>query len=570
MNQELLRHSAAHLLAQAINRLYPETLFGIGPATKDGFFYDVVKKEGTFKQDDLLKITEEMKKIVAEDLPISHSLISKDQGRIIFKYNPFKMDIIENQIQDNVVGLAVQGEFIDLCKGGHVASTGLLGNFVLTGISGSYWRACREGTPMQRISGVIFETADQLEAYLQKAKDLERYDHRVLGKEMELFGLLDEGPGFPFFYPKGTAIINAMMSYMRQLTKLHGYQEIKTPTLLNQNLWKKSGHYAHYKENMYSVSCDNAEYAIKPMNCPGAFLTYLSRPRSYRELPLRLSEFGHVHRHELSGVLHGLTRVRAFTQDDAHIMCRHKDITGEVSLVFSLIQKVMESAELKISKVVLSTRPQKAAGSIEIWDKAIESLKQALEKHDQKYEIAEGDGAFYGPKIGIEMQDSFGRVWSCGTIQLDFIQPENFDLCCVNELGERERIVVIHQAMFGSLERFLAICLEHHKGKLPFWMCPVQLRVIAMTVDQREYAKKVTEFFVKNDFRVVFDEEDNDPLRAKLQKSILNYEYGSIILGKKEQLSSTLSIRYNYTNVQKNGISWQDCIDEMKSYSPFH
>lgn len=383
MSKELLRHSAAHLLAHAINRLYPGTLFGIGPATKEGFFYDVVKSEGTFKQDDLLKITDEMKKIVTENFAITHRLILKDEGRKIFSHNPFKMDIIDNQIKEDVLGLACQGEFFDLCKGGHVQSTGLLENFILTGISGSYWRACREGTPMQRISGIIFETSTELNDYLSFQKELEKYDHRVLGKEMELFGLLDEGPGFPFFYPKGTAIINAMTDYMRKLTRLNGYQEIKTPTLLQQDLWKKSGHYAHYKENMYSVSCDQVEYAIKPMNCPGAFLTYLSRPRSYRELPLRLSEFGHVHRHEFSGVLHGLTRVRAFTQDDAHIMCRHQDITAEVSLIFSLICKVMKAAELVISKVVLSTRPLKAAGSIEIWEKAITALKIALDSHSQ-------------------------------------------------------------------------------------------------------------------------------------------------------------------------------------------
>jgi threonyl-tRNA synthetase len=561
INSESLRHSAAHLLAHAIYHLYPDTLFGIGPATKEGFFYDIVKKEGTFKQEDLVKITAEMKRLVDLDIPLTHHHISKKEGRKIFSHNRFKLDIIDNQITDDVVGIATQADFIDLCKGGHVKSTGMLKYFLLTQISGSYWRANRDGEKMQRISGIIFATEAELNEYIQLQSELERYDHRVLGREMELFSFHEAGPGFPFFHPKGMAVINALTQYIRKLIKLHGYQEIKTPTLLNQDLWKKSGHYAHYKDNMYCVNFDEIEYAIKPMNCPGAFIMFASRSRSYKELPLRLSEFGHVHRHELSGVLHGLTRVRAFTQDDAHIMCLMSQITSEIKMILKLINTVMKKASLKISKVVLSTRPSKAAGTAEIWDRAINSLKEALDDEKLKYEIAEGDGAFYGPKIGFEMADNFKRIWSCGTIQLDFVQPDNFNLHCINHLGEEEKIVVIHQALFGSLERFFAICLEHHKGKLPYWMAPVQVKIIAITEHQKEYCQKIYEKLLQNDIRVEFDINTNDPLNAQLQKSILSNNYSTIIIGKKEVESNTVSIRYNYTNKQENNISIENLLD---------
>jgi threonyl-tRNA synthetase len=563
INSEALRHSAAHLLAHAIYNLYPDTLFGIGPATKEGFFYDIVKNNGTFKQEDLANITEEMKRLVAMDIPLTHHYIPKIEGKKIFAHNKFKLDIINNQITEDIVGIATQANFIDLCKGRHIKNTGLLKHFLLTQISGSYWRADRNGEKMQRISGIIFETERELNEYIQLQLELEKYDHRTIGKEMELFSFHEEGPGFPFFFPKGMAVINALKSYIRKLTKIHGYQEIKTPTLLNQDLWKKSGHYAHYKDNMYCVHFDATEYAIKPMNCPGAFLIFASRSRSYKELPLRLSEFGHVHRHELSGVLHGLTRVRAFTQDDAHIMCLMNQITSEIIMILQLMKTVMEKASLTISKIVLSTRPLKASGSIEIWNKAIMSLKEALESEKLEYDIAEGDGAFYGPKIGFEMEDNFKRIWSCGTVQLDFVQPDNFNLHCINHLGEEEKVVVIHQALFGSLERFFAICLEHHKGKLPYWMAPIQVYIIAINEDQKSYCEKIYQLLIENDIRVEFDRNSNDPLKAKLQKSILSNNYLSIIIGKKEIESNTVSIRYNYTNSQENNIPLEDLLHKL-------
>lgn len=561
---ELLRHSAAHLLAHAIYRLYPDTLFGIGPATKDGFFYDVVKKQGTFKQDDLLVIQDEMKKIVKENLTIEHSFIPKHEGKLLFSNNYFKLDIIDNQILDDVVGIAKQGEFIDLCKGGHVRSTGELEFFALTHISGSYWRADRNNAAMQRIAGIVFDTKQEFEDYVKHQQDLAKYDHRVLGKNMELFGIHSEGPGFPFFYPKGMAVINVLQKYMRKLHVQHGYKEIKTPTLLHNQLWHQSGHYNHYKDNMYFVKCDDDEYAVKPMNCPGAFLTYNMRPRSYRELPLRLAEFGYVHRHELSGTLHGLTRVRAFTQDDAHIICLPSQIKDEIKMIFKMIQEVIKRAQLQISKVVLSNKPEKAFGSEKIWNSAVKMLTDALIDLNQSFVIAEGDGAFYGPKIGVEMEDAFGRIWSCGTIQLDYFQPENFDMTCVNAHGNKERVVVIHQAIFGSLERFIAICLEHHKGRLPFWMAPIQVQIIGITHNQRDYCKKIFNELKNNDIRAEYDEDTTDPLNAQIQKAITHNVHSSIIIGKKEVDSNTFSIRNNYNNKVTNNIPLEKIMEIMK------
>lgn len=544
---QLLKHSAAHLLAHAVFELYPDTLFGIGPATKDGFFYDLLNKNHSFKQEDLIKITERMKEIVARKIPLEHFYLSKEEGRNIFKQNPFKLDIIEHQISEDIVGIARQGNFVDLCKGGHVENTSQLEHFLLTNISGSYWRADRNNTPMQRISGIIFSTNEELESYVQLQKDLEKYDHRVLGQKMELFGIHEEAPGFPFFYPKGMKIITALTDFMRKMTRLHDYQEVKTPALLNQSLWVRSGHYAHYKENMYRVEIDQEEYALKPMNCPGSFLIFGVRPRSYKELPLRISEFGYVHRHELSGTLHGMTRVRAFTQDDAHIFCSIDQVKDEIKSILSLIYKTMEKAGLKISKIIVSTKPKKAAGSAEVWAMATAKLIEALEEEKKVFTIAEGDGAFYGPKIGIEMEDNFGRIWSCGTIQLDFIQAENFNLSFINKEGQKERPIIIHQALFGSLERFLAICLEHHRGKLPFWLAPVQVCIIPISQDQNFYAKKLYEELSQKDIRTRLLLEEI-PLNAKLQDSIEANDCIAIMIGKKEVDSGVVSIRHNYTN----------------------
>lgn len=555
-----LRHSAAHLLAQAIDELFPGTLFTIGPATETGFFYDILPKEN-LKFSDLEVITLRMKEIVKRDLSINHYHIPKIEAKDIFKNNKFKIDIIENQINEDVAGIAKQGDFLDLCKGGHVKSTKELNNFILTGISGSYWRGNREGDALQRISGIIFHTKEELDNYLKIQDELEKYDHRKLGQEMDLFSFHNEGPGFPFFHPKGMIIVNTLQKYMRKITNEAGYLEVRTPTMLSCELWKQSGHYKHYKDNMYTCFIDEHEYAIKPMNCPGAFIIYNSRPRSYRELPLRLSEFGHVHRHELSGALHGLMRVRSFTQDDAHIICSMDQIENEIISIMNSIDKMSKKTGLKTGSICISTRPEKASGNEDLWERAIKMLVDALNKENRVFEIKEGDGAFYGPKIEIKIKDIFNREWTCGTIQLDFIQPENFDMTFVNSNGQKERPVVIHQAIYGSIERTVAILLEHHKGKLPAWLNPIQVKIVTITDAQKDYAMEIYNLLNKEEVRVEVDFE-NDPLNGKLQRAIKEKVSFVIVLGNKEVQNRTVSIR-DINGNQKNGLSLENAITEI-------
>ena len=557
-NIEYLRHSAAHLLAQAISELYPNTLFTLGPATETGFFYDIINEDRNFKNEDLEIITNRMKEIVTKDIPIEHYYVPKNDAKKIFSENKYKLDIIENQIKEDVAGIAKQGDFLDLCKGGHVKSTGSLRHFLLTGISGSYWRGNREGEALQRISGIIFESKEALDSHLKQQADLEKYDHRRLGQEMDLFSFSDLGPGFPFIHPKGMIIINELIKYMRKITSENGYQEVRTPTILSSSLWKQSGHYSHYKENMYDIKIDNHECFVKPMNCPGMFLIFNTRPRSYREMPLRLSEFGHVHRHELSGTLHGLTRVRALTQDDAHIFCPVDEIENEIIRIMTLMDKAMINAGLNNMSILIETRPEKASGAIELWEKATDALKSALKKLNKEFKINEGDGAFYGPKISLSVKDLFGREWGCGTIQLDFIQPENFDLNFINKSGKKERLVVIHQAIYGSLERFMAILLEHHKGKLPFWLSPVQIKILSITDSQNEYVKEVCKYFIDNNYRTEIN-INGDPLNAKIQDAIKEKASILIIIGKKEVESKTVSVRY-IDGIQKNNIRIEEVL----------
>jgi threonyl-tRNA synthetase len=556
---EYLRHSAAHLLAQALIELYPDTILTIGPATETGFFYDIIRPSGNIKLDELTIISEKMKEIVCRNLTLTHYQVSKEKARELFKHNSFKLDIIETQIQGDTAGIAQQGDFIDLCKGGHVKSTGELGNFLLTGISGSYWRGNREGQALQRISGIIFHTKEELDAHLVLQEQLAMYDHRKLGNEMELFSFHDEGHGFPFFHPKGMAVINSLVNYMRELARVHGYQEVKTPTLLSNELWKKSGHYAHYKHNMYTLCIEEHEHAVKPMNCPGMFLIYTARPRSYRELPFRMSEFGHVHRHELSGVLSGLTRVRAFTQDDAHIFCSINQIEHEIINIMNMLDKAMQKTGFLEYVIKISTRPESYAGTIENWNIAESALKNALMSMHKLYDIQEGEGAFYGPKIEIQLKDSLGRFWQCGTIQLDFVQPENFDMSFINEKGQSERVVVIHQAIYGSLERFFALLLEHHKGKLPAWLAPIQCRILTITDVQKEYGEKVYNELLHKGIRIEMD-YSSDPLNGKIQRAQKDKAFCMIIIGKKEQEQHTISVRF-LDGSQKMGISQSDLLD---------
>jgi len=538
----ILRHSAAHILAQAISELFPNTLLTIGPATQEGFFYDCLPVGRNFKEDDLPLLEARMHEIVKRNLPMKHEQISKEQARLLYKNNPFKLELID-QIPDDTVGLATQGDFYDLCRGGHVASTGDVPFFKLLSISGSYWRADRNNTPLQRISGTAFYTAQDLAAHEQAREDALRYDHRKLGKQLELFSFHDEGVGFPFFHPKGKLILNLMTDYIRTLLQKANYLEIATPALLNESLWKQSGHYAHYKKNMFFCTMEDATYALKPMNCPGSIIIYRDRPRSYKELPLRLAEFGQVHRFELSGVLHGLFRVREFTQDDGHIYCMPEQIEAEVQSTITMIYTVLTKFGFSDIEVRLATRPDNAMGSDELWDMATNSLKHALTNCHVPFTICEGEGAFYGPKIEFHIKDSMGRTWQCSTVQVDFFMPENFDLTYVATTGDRKRPVMIHRAIFGSFERFLGILLEHYKGLLPFWLCPIQATVLTITDEQRDYAQQLVATLNRHGIRTEMD-QTSDPLAGKIKTAQIAKIPWMLIIGKKEMANNTITLRH--------------------------
>lgn len=537
----VLRHSAAHILAQAVCELFPTTLLTIGPATAEGFFYDCLPVGGNFKEDDLPIIEARMHEICKRNLPMKHEQISKEKARELYKNNPFKLELIE-QIPGDTVGLATQGDFYDLCRGGHVASTGDVKHFKLLSISGSYWRADRNNQPLQRISGTAFYSAEDFAAHEQAREDALRYDHRKLGKQLELFSFHDEGVGFPFFHPKGKLILNLMTNYLRGLLEEAHYLEIATPAMLNESLWKQSGHYAHYKKNMFFCTMEDATYALKPMNCPGSIIIYRDRPRSYRELPLRLAEFGQVHRFELSGVLHGLFRVREFTQDDGHIYCTPEQIEAEVKATIGMIYVVLGKFGFNAIEVRVATRPDNAMGSDELWDTATQALKNGLTSSNVPFTICEGEGAFYGPKIEIHIKDSMGRTWQCGTVQVDFFMPENFDLTYVAPTGDRKRPVMVHRAIFGSFERFLGILLEHYKGLLPFWLCPVQATVLTITDDQRGYAEQLVKTLNSHGIRTEMD-QTSDPLAGKIKTAQIAKTPWMLVIGNKEMANNTITLR---------------------------
>jgi threonyl-tRNA synthetase len=537
----ILRHSAAHLAAQAIMELYPGTLLTIGPATEEGFFYDVLPSRN-LKEDDLRAIEDRMHELSKKNYPIAHKEISKAEARELYKGNPFKNELID-EIPDDLVGLSVQGDFKDLCRGGHVPSTGDIQHFKLLGISGSYWRADKSKQPLQRIHGTAFFTAEDLSAFEKLQEDLLQYDHRRLGKQLDYFSLHEDAAGFPFFHPKGQQIIMTLQSYMRQLHKEYDYKEIATPTLLNADLWRRSGHYDHYKENMYFTEIDGTQYAIKPMNCPGAFLIFGHRPRSYRELPLKLAEFGHVHRFELSGVLHGLLRVRAFTIDDTHIFCTLEQVEQEILKILELAFRVLKKCEFEAISLAISTRPTKSMGTDLEWNKATTALEEALKKFGHPYVIQEGEGAFYGPKIEIVIKDTMGRAWQTGTIQVDFFQSQNFDLNYVSSEGTQVRPVIIHQAIYGSFERFFAILLEHYKGHLPLWLAPVQVRILTITDAQDAYAQKLYERLKKEGIRVEVD-LSSDKITSKVKSAQMAKIPWMLVVGNKEVEAGTVSIRY--------------------------
>lgn len=556
-----LRHSAAHLIAQAVMQLWPKTKLTIGPATEDGFFYDFLP-ERNFKEEDLPIIAERMKLLAEKDYPITHRQISKDEARTIYKDNPFKLELID-AIPGDTVGFAEQGDFADLCRGDHVASTGLLKHFKLLSMAGSYWRADRKNQALQRIYGTAFFTEQELKEYEQQQEELAKYDHRKLGKQLDLFSFHDEGPGFPFFHPKGQAVINVMTAYMRKLLDKYDYQEISTPVMLDEKLWHQSGHWAYYKDNMYTSVIDERTFAIKPMNCPGSILVYSERPHSYRELPMRLAEFGLDHRHELSGVLHGLFRVRAFTQDDAHIYCTPEQIEEELLKMIQMTYEVYKKFGFDSVKVAVATRAAKSMGSDEQWNIATQALKNALEKAGISYEIAEGDGAFYGPKIEFQILDSMKRSWQCGTIQIDFNQPENFDLTYVTSQGTKARPVMIHRAIYGSRERFFAIMLEHHKGLLPFWLAPVQVRILTITDDQKEYAQNILQQLKKAGIRAEMD-HSSDQISAKIKSAQLDKLPWMLVIGKKEVEQNTITLRY-FDGKQEFGVTLDKLLEKANA-----
>lgn len=558
-----LRHSAAHLLGHAVSELYPDTLLTIGPATKEGFFYDFLP-ERTFKEEDLGPIAQRMKELAEKNIPLTHEQISKEEARKLYAHNPFKLELI-NDIPGETVGLARQGDFYDLCRGGHVSTTGLLKNFKLVSPSGSYWRADREKQALQRISGIVFFTAEDLIEYERKQEEAELYDHRRLGKQLDLFSFHEEGVGFPFFHQKGKRVLNILVEYMRNLQREFGFEEIETPTMLNDSLWRQSGHYAYYKDNMYFSTIDETQYAIKPMNCPGSILIYKNRPRSYRELPLKLAEYGHVHRHELSGVLHGLMRVRAFTQDDSHTYCMPEQIEQVIIQGLLLAQRMLKKFDFTTVSYAISTKPEKALGSAEFWEKATNALINALNSLNMPYTIKPGEGAFYGPKIEITIEDSMKRKWQCGTIQVDPFMPENFDLSYVASHGGKERPIIIHQATFGSLERFFAIALEHCKGALPFWLAPTQIRIMPITTDQLPYGQELLSNLKKAGIRAELD-STGDPLSAQIKNAQQEKIPWMIIVGKKEIENNTVTIRY-LDGKQESGISISEFFEHIKTHN---
>lgn len=553
-----LRHSAAHLLAHAVLELFPNTKLSIGPATETGFFYDFLPEQN-FKVEDLSKIEKKMHEIAQRDLPITHREITKDEARKRYSDNPFKLELVDG-IEDDTVGLAEQGDFHDLCKGGHLASTGKIKHFKLLNISGSYWRADKKNQALQRISGTAFFSQEDLETYEKRRADALLYDHRKVGKELDLFSFHEYGPGFPFFHPNGKKVMNLLTDYLRNLLEDGDYLEVSTPIMLSDELWHRSGHHEHYKDNMYFCQSEDRSYAIKPMNCPGAILIYKDRPHSYRNLPLRLSEFGLVHRYELSGVLHGLFRTRAFTVDDAHVFCTPEQIEQEVLAIIKLTYKVLKRFEFSNITVALSTKPEDAMGSDELWEQATTALKTALETANLSYTINEGEGAFYGPKIEFGIEDSIGRNWQCGTVQVDFFQPQNFDLTYINSEGTKSRPVMIHRALYGSFERFLGILLEHYKGKLPFWLAPIQARVLTITDGQKEYAHNVAEQLKQRTIRVELD-KSSDQLSGQIKRAQLQRIPWMLIIGKKEVANNTITIRHR-DGKQEFGLTIEQIIEK--------
>lgn len=546
---EVIRHTAAHVLAQAVKRLYPEADFGYGPATEKGFYYDVDLGDIKLTDEDLNKIEAEMRKIVKENLPIKPFILPRAEAIKLMqdRKEKYKVEHIGDLPDDAVISFYQQGEYIDMCVGPHLCYTKALKAFKITQQSGAYWKNDKNNKMLTRIGGIAFRTQEELDEHLKLLEEAEKRDHRKIGKEMELFMLCDEGPGFPFFLPKGMALKNALIDYWREIHTRENYVEVSTPLIMNRHLWETSGHWDHYKDNMYSTIIDDEVYCIKPMNCPGGVMVYRSKPHSYRELPLRVGELGIVHRHELKGALHGLFRVRCFTQDDAHIFMRREQITDEIVGVVHLINEVYSKFGFEYF-VELSTRPENSMGSDEDWESATNGLKTALEKLNLPYIVNEGDGAFYGPKIDFHLRDSLGRTWQCGTIQLDFQMPLNFNLEYIDEKGERQRPIMIHRVCFGSIERFIGILTEHFAGKFPTWLAPTQVKVLTLPGTDDSFAKEVYEKLRENKIRVELDDR-NEKIGYKVREArqVDRVPY-MLIIGKNEIENRVVSVRSRETD----------------------
>ena len=544
----VIRHTAAHIMAQAIKRLFPEADFAYGPANEKGFYYDVDLGETKLTDDDLARIEAEMKKIVKENLPIKAFSLPRQEAIALMRERgeKYKVEHIGDLDENAVITFYQQGEYIDMCVGPHLTYTKALKAFKIMGQSGAYWKNDKNNKMLTRVKGTAFATQQELDDYLKLLEEAEKRDHRRIGKEMKLFMLCDEAPGFPFFLPNGMAIKNSLIDYWREIHTRDHYVEVSTPMIMNRHLWETSGHWDHYKDNMYSTIIDDEIYCVKPMNCPGGVMVYKSEPHSYRDLPLRVGELGLVHRHELKGALHGLFRVRCFTQDDAHIFMRREQITDEIVGVVHLINEVYSKFGFKYF-VELSTRPENSMGSDEDWEAATNGLITALEKIGLPYIVNEGDGAFYGPKIDFHLEDTLGRTWQCGTIQLDFQMPLNFGLEYVDENGERQRPIMVHRVVYGSIERFIGILTEHFAGKFPTWLAPVQVKVLPVSEKHDEYSRKVYEALRAAKIRAEYDDR-NEKIGYKIREAqVVDRAPYMLVIGQQESDNGTVAVRYRDT-----------------------
>ena len=556
------RHTASHVMAQAVKRLWPDAQLAIGPAIENGFYYDI-DMEHKLVPEDLPKIEAEMSRIVKENLPIEKVLMERQEALDFFsaKHENYKVELINDLPEDAVISAYKQGDFTDLCAGPHLASTGKVKAFKLQSIAGAYWRGDEKNKMLQRIYGTAFEKKEELEEYLHLLEEAARRDHRKLGKELGLFVIKEEGPGFPFFLPKGMAVRNALEDFWREVHHDYDYEEVRTPIILSQHLWETSGHWFHYRENMYTTQIDEAEYAIKPMNCPGGILVYANDMHSYRDLPIRMAELGLVHRHELSGALHGLFRVRSFTQDDAHVFMTPSQIKEELMSVIDLFGRIYSQFGLSYH-VELSTKPEGAIGDDAIWELATEALREAIEAKGIPYRINEGDGAFYGPKLDFHIRDSIGRTWQCGTIQLDMNLPERFNLEYIAEDGQKHRPIMIHRACFGSMERFIGILIEHFAGAFPTWMAPVQVKILPISEKHVEYAEKLRKAFKDAYVRVELDDR-SEKIGYKIRQAQMEKVSYMLVVGDKEVEEGKVAVRKRGVGEQ-GAIPWEEFLANIQ------